>query len=267
MSMSTLLRVTGVLYLMIMTFSVVRLLATAREANAWQRSLISTALWYNVLAIACLLSLTALVRVVPTVGGALDRDLRVAHWAHRLLQAGGHVDRVRRRCGRRTTPRYCRSRLLYRRARCPRTTDRPSFTPSRLQALLDFPATGAVIGYALGLVIASASVSPASRNVWLRRVRRPICLRHRAVLAEQRDRGSTWPDDAGHRRGRSSLTHRHADLRQPTAACGFSRRHRHDRVEHHRDGALRQRSDDSWDGRQRRRRHHGGARSGDTHCQ
>lgn len=186
MSMSTLLRVTGVLYLMIMTFSVVRLLATAREANAWQRSLISTALWYNVLAIACLLSLTALVTLfLLLVGrwigifaspiGLTVYCRQVATW----IGYGGAVGAVLAALlpfaalvSASTLPSDDGSSLLH------------TITP---QALLDFPATGAVIGYALGLVIASASVFPASRNVWLRRVVGPsvfaiaLCLLSNAI--------------------------------------------------------------------------------------
>lgn len=172
-SVPTVLRVMGVMYIVVLVFVFAMTFAGVTGANSEiQSTVLSVAISYNMLAISCLLTVTVVICFVVFLflrwGGVLQRPLGVGSYVRRVatwIGYGGAVGAVL-------------ASLVPVAALALSSLMRPAESASALstitpRSMLDFPAAGAVAGYAFGLIVATASLFPDSKNSWLRRVMCP----------------------------------------------------------------------------------------------
>lgn len=169
-SIPTMLRVAGVMYIVILVFAFVMSFVGLTGADGdIQSAVFSAAISYNTLAISCLLTLTAVICFVIFLllrwGEVLQRPLGVGAYVRRVatwIGYGGAVGAVM-------------ASLMPLTGLALPSLMGPAESTSALnmitpRSMLDFPAAGAVAGYAFGLIVASASLFPDSKNSWLRRL-------------------------------------------------------------------------------------------------
>lgn len=169
-SVPTMLRVLGVMYIVILVFVFVMSFVGLTGANGGiQSAAFSAAISYNMLAISCLLTVTAVICFVIFLllrwGEVLQRPLGVGSYVRCVatwIGYGGAVGAVL-------------ASLVPLAGLAVPSLLGPAESASALNAItprsmLDFPAAGAVAGYAFGLIVATASLFPDSKNSWLRRV-------------------------------------------------------------------------------------------------
>lgn len=170
-SVLTMLRVLGVMYIVILVFVFVISFVGLTGANGdIQSAAFSAAVNYNMLAISCLLTVTAaacfviflLLRWVKV----LQRPLGIGSYVRRVatwIGYGGAVGAVMASL----VPLAGWFAVPSLMGPADSASALSTITP---RSMLDFPAAGAVAGYAFGLIVATASLFPDSKNSWLRRV-------------------------------------------------------------------------------------------------
>ncbi|MCC4906819.1 hypothetical protein [Microbacterium sp. cx-59] len=169
-SVPTMLRALGVMYIVILVFVFVMSFVGLTGANGdIQAAAFSAAISYNMLAVSCLLTVTAVICFVIFLflrwGDVLQRPLGVGSYVRRVatwIGYGGAVGAVM-------------ASLVPLAGLAVPSLVGPAAGTSALntitpRSMLDFPAAGAVAGYAFGLIVATASLFPDSKNSWLRRV-------------------------------------------------------------------------------------------------
>ena len=144
-SIPTMIWIVGVIYIAIVVVVLVGMFVSITGVNdGIVSAVLSAAISYNMLAISCLLTVSAFICIalLPLLRRIKSLQLRlgvgscvrrIATW----IGYGGAVGAVN------------------------------AITP---RSMLDYPAAGAVAGYAFGLIVAMASLFPNSTNSWLRRV-------------------------------------------------------------------------------------------------
>ncbi len=170
LSVPTMLRILGLVYIVILVFAFVMSFVGLTGANGdIQSAAFSAAISYNMLAISCLLTVTAVICFVIFLllrwGKVLQRPLGVGSYVRRVatwIGYGGAVGAVM-------------ASLMPLTGLAVPSLMAPAGSASALntitpRSMLDFPAAGAVAGYAFGLIVATASLFPDSKNSWLRRV-------------------------------------------------------------------------------------------------
>ncbi len=169
-SIPTMLRVLGVMYIAGLVFVFVMSFVGLTGANGdIQAAVFSAAISYNMLAISCLLTSTAVICFAIFLllrwGEVLQRPLGVGSYVRRIatwIGYGGAVGAVMASLvplAGLAVPSLIGS--------AESASALNTITP---RSMLDFPAAGAVAGYAFGLIVATASLFPDSKNSWLRRV-------------------------------------------------------------------------------------------------
>ncbi|MGW8484409.1 hypothetical protein ACWGJP_14860 [Microbacterium sp. NPDC055903] len=169
-SVPTMLRVLGVMYIVILVFAFVTSFVGLTGANGdIQSAAFSAAVNYNMLAISCLLTVTAsacfVIFLLLRWGKVLQRPLGIGSYVRRVatwIGYGGAVGAVM-------------ASLVPLAGLAVPSLMGPADSASALstitpRSMLDYPAAGAVAGYAFGLIVATASLFPDSKNSWLRRV-------------------------------------------------------------------------------------------------
>lgn len=169
-SVPTMLRVFGVMYVVILVFAFVMSFAGLAGANNdVQSAAFSVAVGYNMLAVSCLLTVTAIVCfglfLILRWGQVLQRQLGIGTYVRRVatwIGYGGAVGAVMASLV--PLMGVVAPSLL---GPADNSSALSTITP---RTMLDFPAAGAVAGYAFGLIVATASLFPDSKNSWLRRI-------------------------------------------------------------------------------------------------
>lgn len=170
-SVPTMLRVLGGMYIVILVVVFVMSFVGLTGANGGIQSVVfSVAISYNMLAISCLLTGTAAICFV-----IFFLLLRFFEYLPRPLGVGSYVRCVATWIGYGGAFGAVVASLVPLAGLAVPSLLGPAGGASALstitpRSMLDFPAAGAVAGYAFGLIVATASLFPGSKNSWLRRV-------------------------------------------------------------------------------------------------
>ncbi|WCC80426.1 hypothetical protein O6R08_02570 [Cutibacterium equinum] len=169
-SMSTVIWIIGVIYIAIVVVVLVATFASFAGVNdAILSAVFSAAISYNMLAISCLLTVSAFCCI------AFLSFLRRIAFLQSHLGVGSCLRCIATWIGYGGAVGAVMASLVPLAGLVVTIPTQPAKSAAILNAItprsmLDYPAAGAVAGYAFGLIVAIASLFPDSKNSWLRRV-------------------------------------------------------------------------------------------------
>ena len=226
--------IVGVIYIAIVVVVLVGIFVSITGVNdGIVSAVLSAAISYNMLAISCLLTVSAFICI------ALLSLLRRIKFLQVRLGVGSCVRRIATWIGYGGAVGAVMASLVPLAGLVMPILTQPAKSAAVLntitpRSMLDYPAAGAVAGYAFGLIVAVASLFPNSTNSWLRRVLCPglsvvvlVGLSHFwAAPVGSCDQLLTPPlCDLGSARHSAPAPHRRISLREVlTRRHGLSRR-------------------------------------------
>ena len=169
-SIPTMIWIVGVIYIAIVVVVLVGMFVSITGVNdGIVSAVLSAAISYNMLAISCLLTVSAFICI------ALLSLLRRIKSLQLRLGVGSCVRRIATWIGYGGAVGAVMASLVPLAGHVVPILTQPAKSAAVLNAItprsmLDYPAAGAVAGYAFGLIVAMASLFPNSTNSWLRRV-------------------------------------------------------------------------------------------------
>ena len=162
--------IVGVIYITIVVVVLIGMLVSITGVNdGIVSAVLSAAISYNMLTINCLLTVSAFICI------ALLSLLRRTKFLQLRLGVGSCVRRIATWIGYGGAVGAVMASLVPLAGLVMPILTQPAKSAAVLNAItprsmLDYPAAGAVAGYAFGLIVAIASLFPNSTNSWLRRV-------------------------------------------------------------------------------------------------